>query len=32
VDVSTLIVGAVVGASVGRLLVYLLGWIKWIDD
>jgi len=32
VDVSTLIIGAVVGAAVGGLLVYLLGRIKWIDD
>ena len=31
-DVSTLIIGAVVGAAVGGLLVYLLSRLKDSDD
>jgi hypothetical protein len=31
-DVSTLIIGAVVGASAGGLLMYLLGQLKDIDE
>jgi len=32
VDVSTLIIGTVVGAAAGGLLVWLLGQIKKSDD